>query len=900
MTVAANSTCSRLRLIAAALLAAFAVIACSSGGSSPPPAPTPPPPTTTSVDAAAQASSVASVSSVANGAFVQFTATANLSNGSTNVITQSANWSSSDPTILAFETAGAPGVATAKKVGGPVTITAAESGGQSGTVSYSVSAAIPLKIAIDPAQIPNGLPVGRHGNFKATYTMTDSSTADATNDVDWASSAGGIVLIGNDAANKGKAFALAAGKSNISTSKGSLPSAPVEVTVFIPTQPPQFVVEPAMPKQLPLGQRQQFRAQLKYSTGQVVDVTDKVTWQSSNVAIAQFPPGSTMGLLFANPTSAGQVTVNALDPVSGMQTTPVTVNVAALTIEKVSITPVATAGNPMAVGTTRQLGVIATYSDSNPRDITRTVDWTTGGLGYLSVSNSSDSKGLVTANLETPAGMPKDSIVITDPVSNQSTSLEIETLGRTLDRIEISPITNQEVPLGQTLQFSATAHFTDKSADPVTDIVTWESSGPQSVSISNAAGSKGLATAIQSGDSVITAAYVVNGTKASSNSVVVRAGAATLQTVEIKPTTVVSLALGRSQKLTADGVFSDGTRRDISALVNWRSGNSSIVSVGNSAGTKGVVTSVAEGGPISITATEPRTGKFASKPVSVTGITFDGISIVPAGPVAGPIGITYKDLRADAVFSDGSGQPITEDVQWRSSNDAIATVSNEPGTKGYVYPRALGQVTITASAAGVTSNQVIFTVDTATLQSIAISPSTPQGIKVDDTVQFSATGTYSDGMTRNISDSVLWESSDPKIALITNNAPNKGKLVGKGPGLAIVTASKEGSTSPPSPPTEVVVTTGPGGIGGGFGSGILSVEVEAGGQVNSDGNLLTCAGPNTCQLELPKGTIINLFAIPNAGQKFEEWDGCDRPSGTVCTQTIDNDQEFVKAEFDPQ
>ena len=200
------------------------------------------------------------------------------------------------------------------------------------------------------------------------------------------------------------------------------------------------MVEPASPKQLPLGQRQQFRALLKYSTDKVVDVTERVAWQSSDEALAQFPTDLPKGLLVANPSTSGQLTVTARDPATGAQTPGVSMRVDALSIDSVSITPVGTAGNSLAVGAKRQLGVIATYSDNVPRDITDTVNWATGGLGYLDVSNASGSKGLVSASQATPDGMPKDSIVITEPISSQSTSLEIETVGRVLDRVEISPI----------------------------------------------------------------------------------------------------------------------------------------------------------------------------------------------------------------------------------------------------------------------------------------------------------------------------------------------------------------------------------------------------------------------------------------------------------------------------
>ena len=296
----------------AILASAIALSSCSSSKKSVPQLPPPPPVTVTSVTVAAQSSAVASATEVAKGGVVQFSATANLSDGTSRDVTSSGVWASGDATTIAFETAALPGAATGRKEGGPITITATETGGTAGTLSYSVTAPVPQSIAIEPAQVPNGVPVGQQGNFKAMYTMTDKSTADATASANWSSSEGAVVAVGNDAGNKGTAIALAPGTSSISAGNGVQVAPGVSITVFAPTQPPQFVVEPSRPDQLPHGRTQQFRALLKYSTDQVVDVTDRVSWQASETSLATFPADWPKGLLLANPTTSGQLTVPAM------------------------------------------------------------------------------------------------------------------------------------------------------------------------------------------------------------------------------------------------------------------------------------------------------------------------------------------------------------------------------------------------------------------------------------------------------------------------------------------------------------------------------------------------------------------------------------------------------------
>lgn len=72
---------------------------------------------------------------------------------------------------------------------------------------------------------------------------------------------------------------------------------------------------------------------------------------------------------------------------------------------------------------------------------------------------------------------------------------------------------------------------------------------------------------------------------------------------------------------------------------------------------------------------------------------------------------------------------------------------------------------------------------TATLTSIAVTPSSPS-ITQGNTVQFNATGSYSDGTTRDISSSVSWTTSNAGIAAISNG----GLATGAGAGTVTIKA----------------------------------------------------------------------------------------------------------------
>ncbi len=97
----------------------------------------------------------------------------------------------------------------------------------------------------------------------------------------------------------------------------------------------------------------------------------------------------------------------------------------------------------------------------------------------------------------------------------------------------------------------------------------------------------------------------------------------------------------------------------------------------------------------------------------------------------------------------------------------------------------------------------------AALQSIAVSPTSPS-IAVGATQQFTATGSYSDNSTQNLTASVSWTSSTPAIASISNSEGSNGLAAAVAAGQATITAAS-------------------GGI-----SGTATLIVTAGGSVNNE------------------------------------------------------------------
>ena len=129
-------------------------------------------------------------------------------------------------------------------------------------------------------------------------------------------------------------------------------------------------------------------------------------------------------------------------------------------------------------------------------------------------------------------------------------------------------------------------------------------------------------------------------------------------------------------------------------------------------------------------------------------------------------------FTATGTFSDNSTKNITTQSAWTSSSTAVATIGAATGLATGVSPSD-GSITITATDGNVTgTSQLTVTSNGPTLKSIAVTPSTAS-IAVNGTQQFTATGTFSDNSTKDVTTQAAWKSSNTEVA-----------TVGAGTGLA--------------------------------------------------------------------------------------------------------------------
>jgi N-acetylneuraminic acid mutarotase len=173
-------------------------------------------------------------------------------------------------------------------------------------------------------------------------------------------------------------------------------------------------------------------------------------------------------------------------------------------------------------------------------------------------------------------------------------------------------------------------------------------------------------------------------------------------------------------------------------------------------------------------------GKNETAAATTAPITLTSIAISPA-----TVAIVKSDtttLEATGTYSDGATADITRSVSWTSTAPAIASIDSATGV---VTGVAAGTTTVFAALNGLTSSAANIQISAASLVSISVTPAYAS-LASDGSFTFTATGTYSDGTTSDISRLVTWSSDNPAVAKINS----KGISSGVGAGSSTITAKQ--------------------------------------------------------------------------------------------------------------
>ena len=459
----------------------------------------------------------------------------------------------------------------------------------------------------------------------------------------------------------------------------------------------------------------------------------------------------------------------------------------------IAVTP----GTPsVAAGRTQQFTATGTFSNSQTRDITSLVTWTSSSAPVSTINSAglaqsySQGASTITATFTGPAAGTVTGTA-TFNVAAPALAAVIVTDATSVIPGSRTSLATTRIANGTGHQYVAYGIYSDGGEralpNSITTSVTWAATPATVATITTT----GRATSVSAGTATITATDPTSGTVSSPSSLVVTN--ASIAGIEVYPiggqASGLTMAPNTRQPFAARGVFSDQTTQDITVEATWTSTTPSAATV-STVTPKGVVTAVALG-TTQIQASF--NGTTGTAPLGVTAASLTSIALTPgtSGVATGSI----LPIIAVGTFSDGSKQPINLAVAWSvTGNNSIATVD----ATGLVTGVAAGSAVVSAKFGTITTNANI-TVEA--IKSIAAGPSIPivnpsvLNIAQGTASQFVAIATLADGTTQDISASATWFAISPPavsgtgpVATISDTLGSSGWATGNAPGTAIIAA----------------------------------------------------------------------------------------------------------------
>jgi trimeric autotransporter adhesin len=590
--------------------------------------------------------------SVAAGLQQQFKATGMYSNNTSQDLTASVTWSSSNMAIATIASGGLATSATA----GSTTITATQSG-VSGMATLQVTAPTLASIAVTPSNAT--IPLGTLQQFTATGTYTDGSTQDLTSTATWSSTSTMVASI----TSGGLATAATDGSSTIAAASGSV-NGNTQLTVAAASL--VSLVISGGDVTIANGTSYAFVAMGTYNDGSLHNLTNQVTWGSSNTSVATIADGRA--------TSVGLGTSSISAALGSVSASPVTLTVSGATITSIAVGPSTTMIAPQ---TQEAFSAFGTFSDGSLQNITHDVTWSSSAPGVATVSDNAGSIGIVSA-------VGPGSTNISATLGTDTGQAPLTVSSATLSSITLTP-SSTGMAVGSALELNAVGTFSDGSKQPLDAVAIWTSSAPGVATVSD-----GTVTAVATGTATITAQL---GSVSQTAAITVEA----LTALVVSPANT-SFAQDTSTHLTATGTLADSTTQDLTSSVIWTSSDPAVLLMSVASGSKGSAEGQTAGNS---TVTAAFSGIVAVAQVTVTGATLSTIDVEPQNPTI-DLG-SSQVFSAHGTFSDGTTQNITSIVTWTSSEVNVAFID----TTGGASTTGTGTTTIGAALNGVSGSTTL-------------------------------------------------------------------------------------------------------------------------------------------------------------------------------------------------
>lgn len=394
-------------------------------------------------------------------------------------------------------------------------------------------------------------------------------------------------------------------------------------------------------------------------------------------------------------------------------------------------------------GENQQLTATGHYNNGSTANITDFVAWTSSNPSDVNV----DDLGLVT-------GMGAGSAEITaylDGVYNipphfMSCVVALQTV----------TITGRSaMNIGDRVQFVAYGTYVDATAQDITNLSTWASSGTH-VTVN----STGSVTAVSEGTNAITAQLdAIWGTQ------VVSVLNPLMSILVWGPTSVNK---NEATQIYATGTYADSSTQDLTASVSWLIGDTNILTVDPGGQVNGV--------EVGQTTVEGFINSVFSPPHTMDCVVYP-LALNVLGPPVVDVGET-DNYTAQITYNDFSNADVTATAAWLSTDESKFTV-----VTGAVTGVGNGVADLIATESSVSGTLTVAVQNPIVLTSLSVDGAGTVTEGLSETL--AATGTYSDFSTNDITNSATWQSSNSGVISSTGN----GGVLGVAAGNADIVAN---------------------------------------------------------------------------------------------------------------
>ena len=734
------------------------IFGCGGGGNGGAPGPRPTPSPTGSAVKLTKITLTPAQVKVPCGMSEQLQALGTYSDGSSQDITQKAEWKCSPGKIAGAEGGEVRGLAV-----GEAEVTAALNGVTSGKAKITVTDAKPIGYIISASGVNVSgklqLNAGETQQLRVRALLSDGSGADVTGSVIW----GSDNIKAASVSEQGVITAKQPGTANI-TIKDAAGKIIGELRVTVAAAEVTAVSISKTKLTVAAGYTEIISAAASYSDGSTVDVSGSAAWRSSDPSIADAEvkkasgrtrvtviarkPGQTViSASFAGKTASCAVKVTDAELVS-------------MVIEPASLT--------IAHGLTANLTVKGGFSDGTGRDITDDCRFFTSNenIAIAESAGRNTTAGLV-------HGVGKGTAVITAKKGGSKAEARVTVSDAAVTSLSLSS-ESDSVIAGYTLEMTAAAAYSDGSRSSVNNAAEWTSGSPKTAAVDD----KGIVRGLTPGTAVISVKF---GGKTASKEITVSKAAVTSFDIDAGSGSVIA---GYTLNLTATAAYSDGSSGTVTDSVKWKSGDTGKATVDS----HGTVTGRAPG---KATITAEFEGKTYTAEITVSSAVVTKLTITPAE--ASVITGHTVALTAKADFSDGQKDVDVTDndnIAWSSAVPEQVIVDSQNGQVTGAAPTD-NPVTVTAVIDDVEAAAAITVPSASALTLLADSVQVNDGDTLELTlgavITMQAGAVFSDGQTEDDALPLIeWTFGDPDTAEIDEE---KGELTGLAAGETTVTAA---------------------------------------------------------------------------------------------------------------